>query len=201
MELFARSPSRARGGPSAHLSQSRAVTAPRSPGAAGFLRSSSQSQACSNHCRPDSDRPESGHGRGISACLDVHHVGLSAPGGGGDVPTKGYTYYHALTRRSGTLSSSHHTRASTVATHEPIINMLQHATGTQRAVATPRPMPPASRPGAPAAGAPPARSTATSATPSPRMPAARVGPYRPSHCAPGRRAPTSPAQWSSPPTG
>jgi hypothetical protein len=76
------------------------------------LRSSSRSKACSNHCRSDSDRLESGHERGISACLDVHNVGISAPAGGGDVPTKGYTYYHPLTRRSGTLSCGHYTIAS-----------------------------------------------------------------------------------------
>jgi hypothetical protein len=117
--VCARPPTRERGGPSAHPWQSRAVTVPRSPGAAGFSRRSSPSTACSNHGRPDSDRPESGHGRGISACLDVHNVGMSAPAGEGDVPTKGYTYYHPLTRRSGTLSCGYHTIVSTVATHEP----------------------------------------------------------------------------------
>ena len=115
----ARPPTRAQGGPSTHPSQSRAVTAPRSPGAAGVSRRSSPLTACRNHRRPDSDRPESGHGRGIRACPDVHNVGMSAPGGGGDVPTKGCKYCHPLTRRSGTLSCGHHTIASTVATHEP----------------------------------------------------------------------------------
>jgi hypothetical protein len=120
--VCARPPTRARGEPSAHPWQSRAVTTPRSPGAAGFSRRSSWSKACSNHLRPDSDRPESGHGRGTSACLDAHNVGMPAPAGGSDVPTKGCKYGHPLTRRSGTLSCGHHTIASTGTTHEPKVD-------------------------------------------------------------------------------